>query len=69
MKVIDAGQRLLSARRGRCSLARLLHFRAAHGLFVPKPSPGMIVVRRTAADLPELSVGVRRYRQLDSSTV
>src|ERR1022692_4976389 len=26
----------------------------------PKPSPGVIVVRRTAADLPELSVGVRR---------
>jgi hypothetical protein len=57
MKVIDAGQRLLSARWGRCSLARLLHFRAAHGLFIPKPSPRVIVVRRTAPDLP---VGVRR---------
>src|ERR1022692_470859 len=33
MKVIDAGQRLLSVRWGRCSLARLLHFRAAHGLW------------------------------------
>ena len=60
MKVIDAGQRPLSARWGRCSLARLLHFRAAHGLFVSKPSSGAIVVRRTTADLPKLSVSVRR---------
>jgi hypothetical protein len=32
---------------------------AASGLFLPKGSSGVIVVRRTAADLPELSVGVR----------
>jgi hypothetical protein len=31
MKVIDAGQRLSSAGWGRCSLAQLLHSRAAHG--------------------------------------
>jgi hypothetical protein len=34
-------------------------FCAAHGLFVPKPSSGVIAVRMTAADLPVLSVSVR----------
>jgi hypothetical protein len=48
MKVIDAGHRLVSARWGRCGLARLLHLSAArhslrmnrqpgaHGLLLPK---------------------------------
>ena len=39
---------------------RLLHFRAARGLFVPKPSRGAIRGCRTAADLLALSVNVRR---------